>query len=358
VSRKTGVLAAVLVAVVIAAGVGVVLVIEHGRSTVPGAPPPAAVKTVAIRQTDLANTSSFSGTLGFGSAQTVKGAGEGIVTKLPEAGDTAERGKPLYSVNGIPVPVFFGDTPLYRKLGTPDLQGPDVAVVADNLAALGFRVGTRAKDRPKTAFTTGVSDALKKWQKSVGLQDTGTLDIGQIVVLSGPMRVNGVTAQLGDAANTPLLTVTPTAKVVTVPVDATEVGAIKAGVAATIVRPDAEEIPGRVTDISTAVDGGKDAGGGGGGSGPPKVNITVAPDNEHDLDAYNSAAVQIKITTETRAGVLAVPVGALVALREGGYAVQLPDGTLKAVRTGMFSKDLVEISGQGVSAGLQVVTTS
>jgi hypothetical protein len=88
------------------------------------------------------------------------------------------------------------------------------------------------------------------------------------------------------------------------------------------------------------------------------VNITVTPDNEHDLDAYNSASVQIKITTETHAGVLAVPVGALVALREGGYAVQLPDGTLKAVQTGMFSKDLVEISGQGVSAGTQVVTTS
>jgi hypothetical protein len=174
------------------------------------------------------------------------------------------------------------------------------------------------------------------------------------------MRVNGVTAQLGDAANTPLLTVTPTSKVVTVPVEATDVGAIKVGVVATIVRPDDKEITGKVTDISTAVDGGgKDTGGGvGGGSGPPKVNITVTPDNEHDLDAYNSASVQIKITTETHAGVLAVPVGALVALREGGYAVQFPDGTLKAVQTGMFSKDLVEISGQGVSAGMQVVTTS
>jgi hypothetical protein len=357
VNRRTGILAAVLVVFVIAVGVGVVVVIDHGRSTVPGAPPPAAVKTVAIQQTDLANTSSFSGTLGFGSPQIVKGAGEGIVTKLPKSGDVAERGKPLYSVNGVAVPVFFGDTPLFRKLDNPDLQGPDVAVVADNLAALGYKVGTRAKDRQKTAFTTGVSDALKKWQKSLGLTETGTLDIGQVVVLSGPMRVNGVTAQLGDAANTPLLTVTPTTKVVTVPVNAGDVGAIKVGVAATIVRPDAKEIAGKVTDISTTVDGGKDSPGGG-TSGPPKVNITLTPDNEHDLDAYDSASVQIKITTETHAGVLAVPVGALVALREGGYAVQLPDGTLKAVQTGMFAKDLVEISGQGVSAGMQVVTTS
>jgi len=146
---------------------------------------------------------------------------------------------------------------------------------------------------------------------------------------------------------------TPTSKVVTVPVDAAEVGAIKTGVAATIVRPDSREVPGKVTDISTTVDGGKE-----GSQGPPKVAITVTPDNENDLAAYDSASVTIKVTTETHPGVLAVPVGALVALREGGYAVQLPDGTLKAVQTGMFAKDLVEISGQGVSAGMQVVTTS
>jgi hypothetical protein len=355
-SRKKLLFAGLVAAVVIAVGIGVVVVVDHGRSTVPGAPPPPAVKTAAIQQMDLSNTQSLTGTLGFGSPQPLKGTGEGVVTKLPKTGDVAERGKPLYSVNGVPVPVFFGDTPLYRKLDNADLQGPDVAVVADNLAALGYKVGSRPKDRTKTPFSAAISEALKKLQKSAGLPDTGTLDVGQVIVLSGPMRVSSVTAQLGDAVNTPLLTMTPTSKVVTVPVGATQVGAIKTGVAATIVRPDAKEVTGRVTDISTTVDGGKDSTGT--GQGPPKVAITITPDNSDDLAAYDSASVQIKVTTETHPSVLAVPVGALVALREGGYAVQLPDGTLKAVKTGMFSMDLVEISGAGISSGMQVVTTS
>lgn len=55
---------------------------------------------------------------------------------------------------------------------------------------------------------------------------------------------------------------------------------------------------------------------------------------------------------------LTAPVGALVALSEGGYAVQLAAGGLVAVKTGMFANGWVEISGAGLSAGTEVVTTS
>ena len=61
---------------------------------------------------------------------------------------------------------------------------------------------------------------------------------------------------------------------------------------------------------------------------------------------------------ETREGVLAVPVGALVALSEGGYAVQVATEGLVAVETGLFAKGLVEVTGDGVAEGIAVVTTS
>jgi hypothetical protein len=82
----------------------------------------------------------------------------------------------------------------------------------------------------------------------------------------------------------------------------------------------------------------------------------VVPDNPADVADLDSAPVQVKITTESRTGVLTVPVEALVALREGGYAVQRPGGELLAVETGLFSRNRVEVSGAGVTAGLTVVT--
>lgn len=354
-SRRRAIAVSASAAVVVLLGVAAYVAIDHGRGTAEAAAPPPAVTTVAVAKTDLSNTRTFTGTLGFGTPEPLKGAGAGVVTQLPDVGTVAQRGKPLYSVNGVGVPVFFGDTPLFRKLDNPDLTGPDVATVADNLARLGYSVGARAKDPQKAKFT--FADALKKWEKKAGLPDTGTLDVGQVVVLPGEARVNSVTAQLGDPAAGPLLTTTPTTKVVVAPVDAAEVGSVKTGMAVTMVRPDGKEIPAKVSSVSTAVTGG-DASGGDPTQGPPKINVTVVPVNASDVADLDSASVQVEVATETHAGVLAVPLGALVALREGGYAVQLQGGKLVPVKTGMFARDQVEISGPGITEGLRVVTTS
>ena len=66
----------------------------------------------------------------------------------------------------------------------------------------------------------------------------------------------------------------------------------------------------------------------------------------------------MQFAAETLEGVLAVPVGALVALSEGGYAVQPAGGGLVAVRIGMFAKGLVQVTGDGLAEGDAVVTTS
>jgi hypothetical protein len=116
----------------------------------------------------------------------------------------------------------------------------------------------------------------------------------------------------------------------------------------TVARPDGREVPGKVTSVANAP--AQENGGG------PKVGIAVTPDNPADVADLDTAPVRVKFTTESRTGVLTVPLAALIALKEGGYAVQLPGGALKAVKTGLYSQDKVEISGDGITDGLEVVT--
>ncbi|MEU8330919.1 peptidoglycan-binding domain-containing protein [Micromonospora sp. NPDC048839] len=363
-TRRTAiVVATVTLVTAVGAGVGVLALRRHADDDVASAPP--SVTTTTVTRADLSDTRSLNGTLGYGPERPVKGAGEGVVTRLPKVGDAVARGKPLYWVNDRPVPVLFGGTPLFRTLDKPGLVGSDVRIVSDNLRALGYQTGSqpsRSADGTRIGtgqalLTASLVAAIKKWQQALGLEPSGTIGAGQVAVLTGPARVSAVRALPGDPVDGELLAVTEKVKLVTVPVGATEVGTITVGAAVVVALPDSSEIPAKVASISQTVRGGGPDGGTGQGS-PPTVDVLVAPTRAADVAKLDAAAVQVRFTTAVHKGVLAVPVGALVALREGGHALQLPDGGLVAVETGMFARGLVEISGTGVTEGLDVVTAS
>jgi hypothetical protein len=364
VPRKTVVAVVLVLTVLVVGGVAVALAARgNSRHASASAAPP--VQTAKVARTDLSDSQTLDGTLGFGPEQTVKGTGSGTVTQLPAVGATATRGKALYWVDDRPVPVFFGGTPLFRPLDKAGIRGSDVKLVLDNLKALGYRTGVQpppptggAKTGapPQATLTPDLVAALKKWQAEAGLDPTGTLGPGQVAVLPGEMRVSAVKAHPGDEATSELLALTSTTKLITVPVEATQLATIATGLAVTVTLPSAKEIAAQVTSISQTVQSG--APGAPGQSGPPKVDVIVSPSNAADVANLDAAPVQVRYATTTHKGILAVPVGALVALREGGYALQRRDGTLIAVETGMFAKGLVEVSGTGVSEGLDVVTTS
>ncbi|KUO09339.1 hypothetical protein [Streptomyces sp. DSM 15324] len=351
----------VLVAGVAGAGAHVWRDVPSGQGTRTSAP--ARVRTATVTRTDLSDSRTLPGTLGFGTPHALKGTGQGVVTLLPEPGARAVRGKALYRIDDRPVPVLFGDTPVFRTLAKTGVRGHDVSVLADNLRALGYETGPAVGSRNTgdggdgEEFTPALAAALKRWQSDTGQTATGTLAPGQAVVLPGPVRVDTVQAQPGDPADGTLLTYTLAAKTVTVALEATEAGTVKAGGSAAVTLPDGRTIRGTVKSLGRTIQGGS-AEESAQQTGPATIDVTVVPDRATDVRSLDAAAVQVRFDTTTRKGVLAVPVGALVALREGGYALQRPDGTLIAVTTGMFAGGLVEVSGTGVSAGVKVVTAS
>jgi hypothetical protein len=101
----------------------------------------APVATATVERTDLATTLTVSGQLGYGTERPVKAGTDGQVTWLPKFGGTVSRGEPLFRVDDQPVVLFYGRTPLFRRLDGIGLVGRDVKVVADNLRALGYSIG-------------------------------------------------------------------------------------------------------------------------------------------------------------------------------------------------------------------------
>lgn len=335
-----------------------VLLATFRKEPAAAAPPPVTTQTALVQRTDLTNTETYPGSLGFGDPSQVQGTGTGTVTKLPQVGDVAVRGRSLYRVDDHPVPVFFGDTPLFRTLDHPGITGADVAMVASNLSALGYYHSAVPKNSHDVAFTAAMQDALKRWQADNGLDQTGTIGVGQVLVLPGASRVDSISGKLGDSVAENLFTVTSTTKLVTMPVSAGQVGELHEGAAATIVLPTQAQTTGRITSIATTAQtqsgSGQDSGNGTG----QQIQVTVTPDDQNALNGLDAASVQVQITTQVHRGVLAVPISALLALREGGYAIQLPNGQMLPVRTGMFGQQLVEISGPDIREGMRVVVAS
>jgi multidrug efflux pump subunit AcrA (membrane-fusion protein) len=86
--------------------------------------------------------------------------------------------------------------------------------------------------------------------------------------------------------------------------------------------------------------------------------VVVSLDKPGDTGRLDQAPVDAFITTQVRRGVLAVPVNALLALAEGGYAVEVErDGRreLVGVTLGLFADGQVEVDGDGLRAGDRVV---
>lgn len=365
----------VFVVVLLLGGAAYAVWARTDHETGPAQPSAAVVATAEVVRTDLSDYWTESGTVGYRKQRTLRGVQAGVLTWLPRTGATIARGDTLYRVGDRPVALFYGSSPMFRDIDTVGLVGRDVKVLADNLRALGYRIGRQPAPGARVSvspapsaypivvtaqdavFTTSLRDALKRWQEATGVRPaTGTLALGDVVVLSGAVRVGAAAAQLGDDAAGNLMAISDQAKAVTVTIDAARADDLKTGQKVKITLPEGTVIAGTISAVSSSIlsrGTGDDPSADG-----PKAQVVITVDKASAIKGISSADVEVRFTGTTRRGVLAVPVGALLALRDGGYGLQISGGALTPVEVGLFADGMVQISGPGIAAGIRVVTTS
>ncbi len=255
--------------------------------------------------------------------------------------------------------LMYGTAPAWRDLSVGSSMGPDITQLEANLAALGFDAGGSLS--VDGMYDEATATAVSTWQESLGLEATGEISLGSVVFVEGPSLVDDQLGVLGSTVNpsSPLLSLTPTrtgeelvtTQRVVAQLPLSDRSLLDIGTEVTIDLPDGTDVPATVLDI-----GNVPLGGGADGS-EAYVEVEIQPFEPID-EVWIGADVDVEVTAELAADVLSVPVSALLALVEGGYAIEIPEGDgtrLVGVETGMFADGFVEISGAGLQAGMEVV---
>lgn len=318
---------------------------------------PKHTTTVAVQRRSLEVSENTSGELAASAETTLTTIGSGTVTEGAAAGTRLDRGAVIAKVDDRPVMLLIGGQPVWRSFESGMSDGADVGQLEANLAALGIKPRGWTVDNH---FDSDTAYAIEMWETSLGVpQPDGVVDAGEVIFAPDAVQVTaGVPAGTRVTPGATLATVRPdTGAGLTLTFTVTEeADRYQPDKRVVIVAADGTKHPATITSFErVASTGGAQNGGGFGGGGQSAsfvVTATPAPGDK----AMNPGPVEVEIPTQSAVNVLAVPSRALVAVVEGGQAVELADRhRLVAVKVGVFADGWVEVSGAGISEGTKVV---
>ena len=307
--------------------------------------------TEAVVRGDLEGSTSVAGTLRFAAGQAILAGRDGTVTGLPRPGTVLAPGRRLYDVDNEPTFLLQGGLPAWRDFAPGMDDGPDVLQLERNLRRLGF-----FDLEPDDHFTWSTSTAIEDWQEKEAVEETGELPLGSVVFAARSLRVGTVAARPGDRVviGAEMFETTSTKQVVELDVVLADQQLAVVGRRVSVRLPDGTRTKGRISSVGTPTERTGDD-----GSTRTVIPVVVTLRRPAAASAFQEASVTVELPSEAREDVLSVPVAALVALTEKQLGVEVldPDGTTRkvAVTAGMFAAGRVEISGQGIEAGMEVV---
>ena len=316
--------------------------------------------TDTITKGDLQGHTSVTGTLRYSDSRKFKSGFEGVLIQVPASGTVLTQGDVLYRTGTETAYLMRGSLPAWRSFEAGMEDGEDIRQLETALRDLGY-----FDYEPDDHFSWATTSAIMKWQKELDMPQTGTIPLGRVVFTSGDLRVGTVTARLGDrvAADTELYDVTSTTQVVDANIKLSDQKLAVVGTTVTIKLPDAKTTTGTITSVGTPTEKSSGSGSGSGsGSSDSKervIPVTVTLADASATANFQEVSVTVDLPSEKRAGVLSVPVGALLALSTNQYGVEIVDsnGTTRKVPVtiGLFAGGRVEVSGEGISEGQRVV---
>ncbi len=304
-----------------------------------------ATSLATVAKQDLARTEELTGTVGHGTQSPLRLAGNGTITHLPAVDDVIEFGQTIAEVDGEPIVLLEGGRPAWRSLAAGD-KGEDVRQLQSALVAMGFADPVKVPaDGTWTAATTAAVKVMQAW---LHLPVDGRLDTTEIVFAPTPVRIAVVGGSLGDAAAAAGLQVTGLTQSVAASVKSSQLGVVHIGAAVKVKLPIGATVDGVIASIGKATVGSD------GATTFPVIVTTGA------IDAVDGTTLKVDVSVVLVANATVVPAEALLALAEGGFAVERPDaasatGTqLIPVTVGAFSDGLVQVTGS-LAVGDKVV---
>jgi len=325
-----------------------------GADSTATAPTNREVTTATVSRGDLSTEKEFRASITFGDQWTINTAATGTITEQHGVGTVVGFGEALVRLNNRPLFLVRGEMPMYRDLKKIDtrardedgnrqelLQGPDVTQLQTFLNGVGLELKTELTIDGIFGKSTEV--AVKAWQTNVGLPATGTINNTQIVFAPDPVRIASA-SRLGDAFSG--LQVNSAEPSVLVDTSNRDRSALVEGATVTVTLPDGTTADGTVStqEQATASDD----------STIWRTTIVVRAKLPGDASSGTVTVTEVLATD-----VDLVPVAALLALAEGGFAVEVQSDTgptisLVGVEVGEVLDGQAAVSGN-ISTGDRVV---
>jgi len=311
-------------------------------------------ETATVRRGTLSTERDFNATVSFGDEWTVGSAVVGTVTQSHPTGTVVGFGDEIARVDDKPVTLAEGSMPMYRELHKANTRGRDAngdrleLLTGDDVAQLQQFLVTEGFDADGKLVVDGefggyTEKAVKAWQESVGLLVTGRVDSTQLIFEPEPIRLSS-TSRVGDAFAG--LTATAAESQVLVDTSKRDRSALPVGTGVEI-DIDGQLLAGSVIEQKQIT----------AGDGSRVWRTTVEADGGHDGEATAAIVTVVQVVADD---VLLVPVTALLALSEGGFALEVQNGEtspLVPVEVGEVLDGLAEIDGD-ITVGATVLVAT